>query len=75
MRKINTTITRYASGEWYIDIVESRDTYEAWLQHRRFGVSELMFGMPKEQQTRDEFMECVSAVLPDYKASYRENIR
>lgn len=72
MKKSSVKITRYTSGQFFVDIVEGRKTWEAWLQHNSFGVSELMFGIPKDDADYDLFLEIVEANLPEYKAAYKE---
>ena len=65
MKKSSVKITRYTSGQFCVDIVEGRKMWEAWLTHNCFGVSELMFGIPKADADHDLFLEIVKANLPD----------
>lgn len=62
------TIT-YTDGDYLVDIVTTPTTYEAWICHKGYGTKNLMFGMPKDQQTRFEFMQIVEANIDDYKES------
>ena len=43
-------VSRYEFGEFYVDIVDGADDYEAWITGKRYGVSSLMFGIPKKNQ-------------------------
>lgn len=72
MRKSNTNITRYTSGMYYVDIVETRKFYEAWIGHNECVVSQFMFGMPKAQQPLDEFLGYVWDSFPRYKVLFNE---
>lgn len=72
MKLTDTKIARYTDGKFLIDIVETPDTFEAWLAYENYCVSELMFSVPKGQQTYDEFLETVEANLPDYERFYAE---
>ena len=47
MTKTNTTITRFEEGDFWIDIIDCGDTWEAWLTRKDYGVSDLMFGCSK----------------------------
>ena len=81
MKKAKAFVTRYVIGEWYIDIVETKDQFEAWLTHKSQGVSDLMFGSPKLQHTKDGeeykidneyFCSLVEANMIDYMKIYIE---
>lgn len=52
---------------YLIDIVTLRNDYEAWIYCEDDGVKHLMFGMPKEQQSYEEFLEIVEANIDDYR--------
>ena len=49
MRLTTTSVTRYEDGDYLIDIVEDNELFEAWLSHKDYGISTLMFGVPKRQ--------------------------
>ena len=71
----NVKITRYETECFWIDIIETEDMFEAWLTGKDYGVSNLMFGCPKEQSnghniSADGFMELVENNLDDYIYSY-----
>jgi len=74
MKKMNETkITRYSLNEgFYADIVETADYYEAWLGREPVGVQSLMFGCPKAQQTRKEFLDLVLWNYGDYAEMFCE---
>lgn len=49
MKKSEIKVTRYEQDGFYIDIVKLTENYgtneyEAWLQHKDYGISKLMFG-------------------------------
>jgi hypothetical protein len=72
MVKTNINVTRYIDygdgyGRW-IDIIEFDDEFEAWITCIQDGISDLMFGAPKEQSNGevmdyDGFVEMVEANL------------
>ena len=76
MKKANAKITRYQQGKFYIDIVDNGKGFEAWITGKKYGVSDLMFGMPKKQATEDiteeHFLELVEASFSEYAAGYIE---
>ena len=77
MKKLeDVSITRYESGDFYIEIAESDNMREAWLRHKDCGISELMFSMPIKQvdgiTSYDWFLDIVESNLTAYKDSYNE---
>ena len=57
-----------------LDIMTTKDSYHAYLFHKNIGAKSLMFGMPKVQQTHDDFINivknCVCEYIPDYINEY-----
>lgn len=68
------TTTYQADGDWYIDIVETEDEFEAWIWMGSCGVKSLMYGSPKQQvwgiMTRKYFFEMVKINWIDYVGGY-----
>lgn len=80
MKKTNQKVTRYETKRYYVDIIEKKDSYEAWLTGKKYGISELMFGSAKVQHhidgeeyrvTEPYFLELVEANLEDYIIGYK----
>ena len=44
----DTTIERFICGVYFVEIVETPKEFEAWLRHKDYCVSMLMFGGDKE---------------------------
>lgn len=72
MKKTGAKITRYESGDYYVDVVELDNVYEAHITRKGYGVTDFMFGAPKEQQSLKKFVEIVEANLDEYKSLYDE---
>lgn len=75
MKKTNQKITRFEDGDFYIDIVESESDFEAWITEKEYGLSALMFGVPRKQADADDvsftsFCELIESNLDDHKANY-----
>lgn len=86
MKKVNNKITTYEheiiddeyEGKVCIDIVETPDSFEAWIYDENYGIKELMWGEPKNNmmfnepytQTFEEFKKLVTANIKDYIRSY-----
>lgn len=75
MKKTNQKITRFEDGDFYIDIVESESDFEAWITKKEYGLSALMFGVPRKQDGADDvsfasFCELIESNLDDHKANY-----
>lgn len=73
MKQTDVKLTRYEAGDYWIDIVELPNEFESWITHKNYGVSDLMFGCPKQQQTLDSFIDLVRCNLADYIALYKED--
>ena len=80
MRKCSRTkITRFKDGEFYIDIVEKANEFEAWVSLNDYGISILMFGVPKQQpmckpETIETFRRMVEHHIDVYGYNYRNQI-
>lgn len=80
MKKLETKITRYQYGMYFVDIVETKVEFAAWLHEQGTGLAILMFGALKEQKHMDpprtitlsEFVEDVEAVIEDYIETYEQ---
>lgn len=79
MKKTDTKITRYEHGNFYVDIVETEYGIEAWLTYMNYGVSDMMFGLIREQHdhtyTDEEMLAIVDANLIDYEIMYMKDRR
>lgn len=70
MKKTDIEITRYEHGEFWVDIVHEPDGYySAWLTHKDYGVSSMMFGA---DEPLDSFITMVEANLDCYIEDYRK---
>ena len=73
MKKSNfKTETFTWDGGFMVDVVTTSDTYEAWIYHKDYGIKELMFGMPKKQQSYEKFIEIVEWNVDDDIFAYME---
>lgn len=69
MERTNINIIRFEHENFWVDIVELEDCYEAWLQHKDYGISDMMFGLSKETGL-DYFLEIVEVNLDEYEEDY-----
>lgn len=62
---------------YYIDILDNGTDFEAWITREDYGVSSVMFGMPKQQGEDilnfDDFRKLVEANLEEYVEGYEED--
>lgn len=72
MERTDTKIIRFKHGDFFVDIVELDDMYEAWLRHKNYGISDMMFGDPKEYGDLNWFLDLVEANLDEYEEGYME---
>lgn len=73
MEKTNIQITRYRHGEFFVDIIVDKAEHhrEAWLTHKDYGVSVLMFGADFKQLYHEQFIRLVEANLESKISIYR----
>ena len=71
---IGVSIESYhtVNGSFMVDIVESIDSYEAYLYHIGYSVKVHMFSVDKARTTKEEFLYMVSVNLDDYVDAYME---
>lgn len=69
-----TTRTFQHDGNYYIDIVEGPEMYEAWLYHKDYGVKMLMFGQTKAGRRSfdplQDFIDMTLAYPQEYIETY-----
>lgn len=74
MKKIEKVLlATYAFEDYHIELIEFDGEYEAWLQHKEYGVKDLVYREKKEQQELDEFLAAVKEKLPQYIEKYEES--
>lgn len=61
-----TSTHTYIHKGYVIDIVITKNDYEAWISMDGYGDKHMMFGMPREQQGYTEFVDIVRANIEDY---------
>lgn len=78
MKKTDAKVTQYQEGDFLVNIVETDDMFNMWLQHKDYGFSEHMIGLPKNQGkvpfSRKEFRCMVREVLPDLIDAYMKSV-
>ena len=75
MEKTNIQITRFKDGNYWVDVIDTGENYEAWLARKNMGIAQLMFGVPKVQSdgrtiSYDKFCDMVKINLPEHKKYY-----
>lgn len=55
-------------------IFEDKDNYYSYIQNKNYGVLMLVYGVPKEQQTLEEFMNCynLDEFIQEYQEEYED---
>ena len=72
----DSKIYRFSYGEWIILIIKDneKNEFEAWLQHKDYGVMSLMFGTSFRQvKNGTEFLRLVVANIDGYINCYQED--
>ena len=72
MKKTSIIITRFEDGNFWIDIIDMGTYFEAWLSHKQYGISSMMFGAEKKNVTFAGFLYLVQCNLNDYIGPYIE---
>ena len=70
------TTTYNPEGDWYIDVIETDDMFEAWIYLGSYGIKSLMWCSPKQQEygtiTRKDFLDMVKTNFISYANGYVE---
>ena len=69
----NDIIKKFIYGDYVIYIKETRTSYESYLQNESYSIIGLMFGVPKGQQTLEEFISLVNINIIDYINGYKKD--
>ncbi len=77
MTKTDVQIDRFEVDNYWIDIVDLGQEFEAWITCKESSISRFMFGMPKEQSNGEktnykDFYRIVETNMPDYVDDYCE---
>lgn len=73
MKRTNTkTVTYKHNNEWFVDIVITKSKYLAYLYNESCYIKELLFSVPREQQSFCVFLSAVEANLDDDIINYKE---
>jgi len=78
LTKSTEKVSRYEVDDFYVDIIDKDDSYEAWLVGKRYGISSMMFGTAKKNQfhgveyteTKRNFLKTVESNLDFEIAAY-----
>ena len=62
----------YKAGEWVVSIYDNDNTYDVYLKHEKYGISDLMFGVFKENTDHNELLEMIEANLFSHSLHYAE---
>ncbi len=77
MEKTDIKITRFEDADFWVDVIDAGDNWEAWITHKAYGISSLMFGYPKKQPDCnvdfDFFCEIVEVNLEEYEDNYYDD--
>lgn len=71
LENIKTETYKYNNVIW-VDIVETENEYEAYIDNHDYDTKWYIFGIPKKQQTKEEFIEIVEYNIPEYLDKYEE---
>lgn len=75
MKKTEIKTTTYSyTKEYLVDVVETDEDYEAYIYTAENVFKLLMFGCPKEQQTKSEFLDVVDANMDEFITEYESTI-
>lgn len=70
MNKETITIDRYTKENFVVEVFEEAEMYEAWIFEKSYGVKNLMFGIAKDDMSKDEFVQIVFGNFEQYAKDY-----
>lgn len=69
----NEFIKQFVYGDYIIYIKEENICYESYIQNELYGVISLMFGVPKKENTLEEFINMIKFNITDYINDYKRD--
>lgn len=70
MNKISGLTTETYDVGFRLNVVTNNACYEGYIYHEKCGTRELMFALPKAQQTYEEALTVFENNLPEYIIGY-----
>ena len=70
LKRTNTKIIRFEYDDFWVDVVEHEDYYEAWLTKKGYGISDMMFGELKEYGDLNHALSLFEANIEEYIEGY-----
>lgn len=69
----NDFIKKFEYGDYLVYIKDCGSHYESYLQHKEYGVMELMFGLDKAKGriTLQNYIDTINANIIDYIVDYK----
>lgn len=79
MKTVYARMTRYDSetfcsirNQYYIDVIETEETYEAWIMRKDYGIAQLMFGASVKDTSFGDFIDLIYWNFPACADAYDE---
>lgn len=73
MVETDIKITRFDNGDFYVDVIEYPESFEAWISHKDYAVSKMMVGIGKSVLDFDSFVNKIVAPNVDlWESIYEE---
>lgn len=70
MNKETIMVDRYTKDTFVVEVFEEEELYEAWIYEKSYGVKNLMFGIAKDDMSKDEFVQLVFNNFDQYANDY-----
>jgi len=73
--KINVIKQFKVKRNYIVYLIEEKDSYEFYIQRKNYAVIELLFGLPKKQQSLEEAIEICKQNVDAYIRVYNDTWR
>ena len=67
------TVTYEVKDNYFLDLVTKEDSYEAWIYNSQYGIKTMIYGVPRYQNTKEEFLEILEETIDEDINFYKEN--
>ena len=68
----NDIIKKFSYKDYVVYIKETNECYESYIQNERYGVIDFMFGVRKDTNYLEDYIELVQCNIKDYIDLYKE---
>lgn len=70
-------VDEFGYCNYLVYFIENKENYEVYLQNKNYGTMMFLYGVPKEQQTLEELLNCYNfdEYIQEYQEKYEDEVQ